>query len=71
MNNVELSILVKVGETASQGGLEHLLNMDAQDENRSILKLHANHHHGGADVRFIMKVTGLHIVLSLCNAQCQ
>ena len=27
--------------------------MDAQDENRSILKLHANHHHGGADVRFI------------------
>ena len=32
--------------------------MEAQDENRSILKLHANHHHGGADVRFIMKVTG-------------
>ena len=31
-----------------------------QDENRSVLKLHANHHHGGADVRFTMKVTGLH-----------
>ena len=51
------------GESGRNGftrGLEHLLNMDAQDENRSILKLHANHHHGGADVRFIMKVTGLH-----------
>ena len=31
-----------------------------EDENRSVLKLHANHHHGGADVSFIMKVTGLH-----------
>ena len=26
----------------------------------SVLKLHANHHHGGADVRFTMKLTGLH-----------
>ena len=34
--------------------------MEAQDENRSILKLHANHPHGGGGVRFIMKVTGLH-----------
>ena len=41
-------------------GAEHLLNKEAQDENRSVLKLHANHHHGGADVRFNMKVTGLH-----------
>ena len=36
------------------------INLDFLDENRSILKLHANHHHGGADVKFIMKVTGLH-----------
>ena len=51
------------GESGRNGftrGGEHLSNMEAQDENRSILKLHANHHHGGADVRFIMKVTGLH-----------
>ena len=51
------------GESGRNGftrGGEHLSNMDAQDENRSILKLHSNHHHGGADVRFIMKVTGLH-----------
>ena len=36
------------------------MNKEAQDENRSVLKLHANHHHGGADVRFNMKVTGMH-----------
>ena len=58
MSNVEY-----FGESGRNGftrGGEHLSNKEAQDENRSVLKLHANHHHGGADVRFIMKVTGLH-----------
>ena len=36
------------------------MNKEAEDENRSVLKLHANLHHGGADVRFSMRVTGLH-----------
>ena len=36
------------------------MNKEADDENRSVLKLHANHHHGGADTRFTMKVTGVH-----------
>ena len=51
------------GESGRNGftrGADHLLNKEAQDENRSVLKLHANHHHGGADVRFNMKVTRLH-----------
>ena len=33
---------------------------DEQDENRSVLKLHANQCHNGADVRFSMRVTGVH-----------
>ena len=36
------------------------MNKEALDENKSVLKLHANHHHAGAEVRFIMKVTGVH-----------
>ena len=36
------------------------MNKEADDENRSVIKLHANHHHGGADTRFTMKVTGVH-----------
>ena len=40
-------------------GGEHLMNKE-QDENRSVLKLHAKNHHGGADMRFTMEVTGLH-----------
>ena len=44
----------------SRGG-EHLANKEAQDENKSILKLHCIHHHNGReDVNFIMKVTGVH-----------
>ena len=43
----------------SRGG-EHLVNRLAEDENKSVLKLHANHHHNGADVRFSMRVTGVH-----------
>ena len=44
----------------SRGG-EHLVNKEAQDENKSILKLHSNHHHNGReDVNFTMKVTGVH-----------
>ena len=51
--------LIKSGRYGFTRGGEHLMNKE-QDENRSVLKLHANHHHGGADVRFTMKVTGLH-----------
>ena len=43
------------GESGRNGftrGAEHLLNKEAQDENRSVLKLHANHHHGGADENY-------------------
>ena len=40
----------------SRGG-EHLTNWEAGDENKSILKLHSNHHHNGRAVNFIMKVT--------------
>ena len=37
------------------------LSCDADDENKSVLKLHANHHHNGrVDVNFTMKVTGMH-----------
>ena len=36
------------------------MNKEADDENRSVLKLHANHHHGGVDTRFTMQVTGVH-----------
>ena len=46
MSNVEY-----FGESGRNGftrGGEHLSNKEAQDENRSVLKLHANHHHGGA-----------------------
>ena len=52
------------GESGRNGysrGEEHLANKDAQDENKSVLKLHAIHHHNGRnDVNFIMKVTGFH-----------
>ena len=38
-----------------------MANKEAQDENKSILKLHCIHHHNGReDVNFIMKVTGVH-----------
>ena len=30
------------------------------DKNKSVLKLHSNNHHNGADVRYSMRVTGLH-----------
>ena len=44
----------------SRGG-EHLSNKEADDENKSVLKLHSIHHHNGRlDVNFSMKVTGLH-----------
>ena len=52
------------GETGRNGftrGGEHLSNKEADDENKSVLKLHAIHHHNGrADVNFSMKVIGLH-----------
>ena len=44
----------------SRGG-EHLSNKEADDENKSVLKLHSIHHHNGRlDINFSMKVTGLH-----------
>ena len=52
------------GETGRNGfsrGEEHLSNKEAEDENKSVLKLHSIHHHNGRlDVNFSMKVTGLH-----------
>ena len=35
-------------------------NQNAEDENKSILKLHANHHHNRREVNFIMKVADVH-----------
>ena len=44
----------------SRGG-EHLINKEAQDENKSVPRLHSIHHHNGReDVHFSMKVTGVH-----------
>ena len=51
------------GETGRNGftrGGEHLANKLVEDKNKSVLKLHANHQHNGADVRFSMRVTGVH-----------
>ena len=51
------------GESGRNGftrGGEHLSNQEAEDENKSILKLHSNHHHNGRPVNFIMKVTDVH-----------
>ena len=59
VRSVALSILARVVKMVSPGE-ENLLNKEAQDENRPVLKLHANHRHGGADVRLMMKVTGAH-----------
>ena len=51
------------GESGRNGftrGEEHLVNKEAADVNKSVLQLHSLHHHNGADVRYSMKVTGLH-----------
>ena len=51
------------GESGRNGftrGEEHLANKLAADENKSVLKLHSQHHHNGADVRYSMRVTGVH-----------
>ena len=51
----------ETGRNAFTRGLEHLGNKDADDESKSVLKLHAIHHHNRrADVNFTMKVTGMH-----------
>ena len=45
------------GESGRNGftrGGEHLSNREAEDENKSILKLHSNHHHNGRPVNFII-----------------
>ena len=51
------------GESGRNGfsrGEEHLANQNAEDENKSILKLHVNHHHNRREVNFIMKVADVH-----------
>ena len=51
------------GESGRNGfsrGEEHLANLEAADENKSILKLHSIHHHNGREVNFTMKVTDVH-----------
>ena len=49
------------GRNAYTRGKEHLANIQAQDENKSVLKLHSLHHHNGRDdVNYTMKVTGTH-----------
>ena len=51
----------ETGRNAFSRGEEHLSNKEAEDVNKSVLKLHAIHHHEGrADVKFSMKVTGSH-----------
>ena len=49
------------GETGRNGytrGLEHLANLEAKNEDKSVLWLHSVHHHQGReDVNYIMKVT--------------
>ena len=51
----------ETGRNAFSRGEEHLSNMEAEDINKSVLKLHAIHHHNGRDdVNFTMKVTGSH-----------
>ena len=51
----------ETGRNAFTRGLEHLANLQAQDENKSVLKLHAAHHHNNrGDLNFSMKVTGVH-----------
>ena len=51
------------GESGRNGytrGGEHLSNQQVEDENKSVLKLHSNHHQDGRDVRYTMRVTGFH-----------
>ena len=51
----------ETGRNAFSRGVEHLNNKEAEDANKSVLKLHSIHHHDGrADVNFSMKVTGSH-----------
>ena len=52
-------IAEKCGETKT-AGISNTFKLEAEDENKSVLKLHANHHHNGAEVRFSMRVTGVH-----------
>ena len=51
-NSVLLIILIII--------IIYQVNQLAENENKSVLKLHANHHHNGAEVRFSMRVTGVH-----------
>ena len=51
----------ETGRNAFSRGVEHLNNKEAEDANKSVLKLHSIHHHDArADVNFSMKVTGSH-----------
>ena len=48
------------GRNAFTRGDEHLQNKPAEDENKSVMNLHSNHFHNGRDVRYTMRVTGVH-----------
>ena len=59
--------MASVGDSGEESGRngytrggEHLVNQLADDENKSVLKLHSNYHHNGAEVTFYMRVTGTH-----------
>ena len=59
--NENLAGLCETGRNAFSRGVEHLNNKEADDANKSVLKLHSIHHHDArADVNFSMKVTGSH-----------
>ena len=50
------------GETGRNGytrGLEHLDNLEARNEDKSVLWLHSVHHHNSqGDVKYSMRITG-------------
>ena len=59
--------MASVGDSGEESGRngytrggEHLSNQLVEDENKSVLKLHSNHHHDGRDVRYTMRVTRVH-----------
>ena len=48
----------ETGRNGYTRGLEHLANLEAKNEDKSVLWLHSVHHHQGReDVNYIMKVT--------------
>ena len=51
--------LVETGRNGYTGGLEHLDNLDARNEDKSVLRLHSIYHHDKRqDVQYSMRITG-------------